>query len=117
MSEDDLLKAVIELAEWLGYRKCHFRPARTRKGWRTAIVGDPGWPDVAIAGHGRFILAELKSDSGAPTKEQETWHAALREAGIEVCVWSPADWESGRIAELLHMGGANARSSVRLLRC
>jgi len=101
MSEDDLLRGVIDLARCTGYRVCHFRPGRTAWGWRTPIMGDPGFPDVAIAGHGRCIVAELKSSSGTVDPDQAAWHAALVEAGVEAYVWRPEHWESGEIRQIL----------------
>ena len=47
MTEDELLTAVLELAKFAGWRVCHFRPARTAMGWKTAIQGHKGWPDLA----------------------------------------------------------------------
>ena len=101
MTEDDLLRGVIDLARCTGYRVCHFRPGRTAQGWRTPIMGDPGFPDVAIAGHGRCIVAELKSSIGTVDPDQAAWHTALLEAGVEAYVWRPDQWVSGEIQRIL----------------
>jgi hypothetical protein len=97
MSEDDLLTSVLDLAKVLKLRSAHFRPARTATGWRTAVSGDgKGWPDIALAGR-RLLVRELKDMRGKPTTDQALWIAALDRAGVDVGVWTPADWLSGRI--------------------
>lgn len=101
MTETQLLDAVIELAQTAGYRVCHFRPARTSSGWRTALQGDAGWPDLVICGKGRFVVVELKSATGRTTDAQHDWLYALTEANVEAWVWTPKDWISGRIAKAL----------------
>lgn len=93
-SEADFTAAVVELAQWCGWRTVHFRPARTGRGWRTAVQGNGiGWPDLfAVRGH-RVLAAELKVKSNKPTAAQAAWLAALAGAGVEVHVWRPADWD------------------------
>ena len=102
MSEDELLSCVIDLARALGYRVAHFRPARTAKGWRTAMQGDPGWPDLVMAKDGRVIFAELKSQRGRMSHEQWVWFAALASGCY---LWRPSDWLSGEV-ELILKGEA-----------
>lgn len=85
--------AVIELAHLLKWRVAHFRPALTKKGWRTAVGADgKGWPDLVLVRE-RIIFAELKSDSGTLSPEQREWMIALRAASAEFYVWRPCDWE------------------------
>lgn len=88
MTEDDLLRAVIDLAHLRGWLVVHHRPARTEKGWRTPTQGDKGVPDLILARRGVVILAELKSDRGRLTLEQMAWRDAL---GQHWRVWRPAD--------------------------
>lgn len=117
MTEDDLLTAVLELAKFAGWRVCHFRPLRTEqererkrdgkrvKVWRTAVQGDNGWPDLILCGHRRFLVAELKSDTGSLSDDQARWRLEMDLAGIEYHVWRPVDWMSGEIAKVLGCGG------------
>ena len=105
MTEDQLLTAVLELAKFAGWRVCHFRPARTSMGWKTAIQGHKGWPDLAMVKGKRFLVAELKSRNGTTTLEQTFWLRDLLRAGVEVHVWRPADWDLGTIAEALGCEG------------
>jgi hypothetical protein len=96
---------VVELAKYHGWRIAHFRPARTEKGWRTPMTGDPGFPDLVMVRRGRLVFAEMKRQSGRTTAEQGAWLSDLafvghRGAGIaeypvvvEVFVWRPSDWD------------------------
>jgi hypothetical protein len=88
MTEAEFTSAVIDLAKYRGWLVCHFRPARTVKGWRTPIEGDKGFPDLVLARQGRVIFAELKVGKGALRPEQAAWAEAL---GNEVYLWKPAD--------------------------
>lgn len=103
MTEAQLQAAVLELAALLGYRRAHFRPAITRSGkWATHMSGDPGFPDLCLAGRRRLIFAELKSSRGRPSPEQLMWLDALQAVpGVYACVWRPWDWTSGEIERVL----------------
>src|SRR4030095_7136207 len=75
---------VIDAARIAGWRVAHFRPARTAKGWRTAVQGDgKGFPDSVLvhAGAGRVWFVELKLDGAKPTLEQQQWGESLIRAG------------------------------------
>ena len=99
--ERDFQRAVIDLARLTGWRVHHTRPALTRRGrWLTPIQGDAGFPDLVLVRAGRVIFAELKRTGGKPTPAQRAWLDALRQcAGVEVYLWTPADWQ--RIVETL----------------
>jgi len=93
ISEDTFQNNFIDLARTLGYKVAHFRPARTEKGWRTAVSGDgAGFVDCVIAKPGRTIFAELKSESGKLSEAQAAWILLLQSGGGEVYVWKPSDW-------------------------
>jgi hypothetical protein len=104
MTEDELLRAVLDLAKLYGWRSLHIRPARTDKGWRSPVQGDgKGFPDLLLLKEdgGRMIAAELKSDKGRLTKDQEEWLEAFYWCDAQREVWRPADWNDGTIlAEL-----------------
>lgn len=103
--EDILLGQCIEYALLKHLQVMHQRPCRTADGWRTAIQGHKGFPDLVIAGPGGLIIAELKSTTGRFTLEQGTWMNIL--AGAHIAMgqpdrliieeWRPGDWTSGRI--------------------
>lgn len=89
--EDDLKDWVIELAQRLGWRVVHFRPARTTRsarGWATVYDGDRGFPDLVLARDGVIIVAELKAQRGTFGPGQREWLAAL---GDRAVVWRPGD--------------------------
>ena len=91
--EDEWQDTVVQAAQLLGWRVAHFRTARTKDGWRTPVAADgKGFPDLVLVGHGRLIVAELKSNTGRVTAEQQAWLDALTAAGIETHVWRPRDW-------------------------
>ena len=89
ISEADYMALIIDTALLLRWRVAHFRPAQTVKGWRTAMTGHPGWPDLSLARGGRVIVAEVKTQHGRLSVGQREWLAAL---GDVARVWRPADW-------------------------
>lgn len=103
MSEDDLLKCVLDTAKLFGWLSAHFRPARTQNGgWRTAVSGDgKGFPDCVLLRGNRCLAWELKSSKGKPTSEQTNWLQAFKKAGFEARVIKPEDWLNGSIERLL----------------
>lgn len=102
MTEDDMLTAVLDLARLRGLHVAHFRPAKTERGWRTAVQADgKGYPDLTIVGPGGVLFRELKSDRGQLSAEQVTWSARLKSAGADFAVWRPVDLRSGRIEKEL----------------
>lgn len=100
ITEGEFATQVIELAQAYGWQVCHFRPARTARGWRTAIQGHAGMPDIIAARNGRVVGAELKVGTNKPTEDQLLW---LHHWGKEAYLWYPSDWAqiedvfSGRI--------------------
>jgi len=83
-NESQFYPTVIDAARLLGWLPAHFRPARTAKGWRTAVQGDgKGFPDfvLAHAGAGRVWFVELKLDKAKLTREQILWGETLVRAG------------------------------------
>lgn len=102
MSEDELQAAICELLDLFGWRWMHQRPARTSKGWRTAISGHKGFPDIIAVRGSRIVTIELKSEKGRPTPDQDAWGWALAKAGAESYVWHPSNLPS--IAKILQKG-------------
>lgn len=99
MTEDDLLKTVLDMCKQFRLKTAHFRPAKTQAGnWVTAVQGDgKGFPDLVIVGPGGVLFRELKSDIGRLSPEQKMWMYKLNEAGADFGRWRPADLHSGRI--------------------
>jgi hypothetical protein len=110
LTEDQLLKATLDVAKLYGWHSFHVRPARTEKGWRSPVQGDgKGFPDLVLAKRDRLIFAELKGVTGTLTREQWQWRDVL-EPHAPFYVWRPSAWESGDIASIL-----KSRAAVRPL--
>lgn len=101
-SEAEFTQAVLDLAQSHGWRRAHFRPARTAKGWRTAMSGDPGFPDLVLVRGRAVLFAELKVGRNKPTAEQQAWLDALDQTRALVFLWTPDDWS--KIQEVLFQG-------------
>ena len=94
LTEAQFTRQVLELAKVFGWRTMHQRPARTAKGWRTAVQGDGvGWPDLVLVRGGRLIFAELKVGNRGLTPMQAVWLDALDRVGADVYVWRPENWD------------------------
>lgn len=108
MSEDDLeaaMRRVIRDLRKHGGQILAYHP------WRQhARRAAPGWPDWFFAGRGGVMARELKRESGNPTAEQQEWLYFLDLGGLDVGVWRPSDWLSGRMTRELTviagLGGA-----------
>ena len=93
MREQDFLNNVVDLAHLRGWKVHHSRPAWTGVGWRTALQGDPGCPDLLLVRKPRVILSELKSEKGKISDVQTSWVEELKGCpGIELYLWRPDDW-------------------------
>ena len=99
MTEDDFLKSVIDLAHVYGWKVAHFRPAKTERGWRTAVQADgAGFPDLVLVRDG-VIFAEVKSENGKLSEAQKEWLQTLEKAHQNWFVWQPCNWDE--IVEIL----------------
>ena len=93
--EEAFLRQVLDLALICGWRRAHFRPARTANGFRTAVQGDgKGFPDLFLvrATTKSKLVAELKIPPNVCTPEQTAWLEDSEAVGIPAFVWTPADW-------------------------
>lgn len=104
LTEKDWQRQVIELAGMLGYRHYHTHDSRR---------SPHGFPDLVFVSplRGRVIFAELKSERGKPSAEQEAWLRDLERAGAEAYLWRPGDLdEVGRV-----LAGAHVAAGGRVL--
>ena len=94
-SEKEFQTAVVEYAQLNGWMLHHDLPSLTQRGtWRTAIQGDPGFPDLAMARHGFVVLAELKSEKGRQSEAQKAWEDAIgADPADGYRLWRPSDWD------------------------
>lgn len=93
MTEAQFADTVVSLAQWNRWRVVHFRPALTNKGWRTAMQGDAGFPDLVLARNGVLIVAELKTVHGRLGRGQQEWADAI---GAQYRLWRPTDLDAIR---------------------
>ncbi len=83
ISEENLVRAILDRAARNGWRAVHYRPARTAHGWRTALEGHSGAPDVIAVHPSRgVLLIEAKSKTGRLRPEQEEWRKWCEEAAL-----------------------------------
>lgn len=112
-SEDDLLNATVDLAVLRRWAVTHFRPARTRGGYRTAVQGHVGFPDLVLARDGLVLFRELKSAKGRVSSEQRDWASQLcpgwserpdltpyQRMLVTFDVWRPGDWDTVIVPQL-----------------
>lgn len=107
-NETEFVDQIIELAMLSRWAVTHFRAAQTRKGYRTAVQGHIGWPDLALARCGVLLTRECKTDKGRLTPEQLDWARQISgnphwaetpaapfeyRAGLLYDVWRISDFE------------------------
>jgi hypothetical protein len=93
MTESDLLKVVLQLAEEHGVLAHHCNDSRR-------CSGDNGMPDLILIGKRHIIYVELKS-WGRLTQAQRLWKNRLEAAGQEHLTWTPYELKTGEIQETL----------------
>jgi hypothetical protein len=93
ISEAEFTTQVIDLARHTGWLVAHFRPARTKTGWRTAVSGDgAGFPDLVLVKDETVLVVELKVPPNKVSDAQRRWLDCFAGAGVTAHVWTPADW-------------------------
>ena len=94
MSELDLERMVIELAERYGWWVYSVRRSdKARPNGRT----HQGYPDLTMVHNGLISFAELKTRAGKPTDAQQAWLDKLRTTFSKVYLWTPMQWLDGTI--------------------
>lgn len=94
--EESFQSAVVAMAHLHGWSVAHFRKARTKRGWCTAVSADgKGFPDLILcnADLGQVLARELKVPPNKITPEQDAWLCLLNACGIDAGVWTPKDWD------------------------
>ncbi len=100
LTEAEFGKQIEDLFKLYGWRWCHFRPAQTAHGWRTAISGDLGFPDYVAVKGAQLLIPEIKSHTGKLSDAQESWRQVLDNVpGKPYRLWRPEDLEG----EILHV--------------
>ena len=84
LSERQFQTTVMQLARLNGW--CFYHTHNSRH-------SQAGFPDLCLVRGPRLIFAELKTDTGKLTADQEAWLIALDAVpGLEVACWRPKDW-------------------------
>lgn len=107
MTEAQLTAVIVDAAKLYGWRVAHFRPAQTAKGWRTAVQGDNGFPDLVLARDGEVLFRELKVGRGKLRSDQVLWRDDL---GNQWGLWTDADLD--QIMQELRRPPRNRRPSA-----
>jgi hypothetical protein len=86
ITERDFQRQVLDLAGILGWTVYH--PMLSK--W-----SERGWPDLSMVRPPRFVLAELKRETGKTSPDQDRWLGMLGSCpGVEVYLWRPSDIET-----------------------
>lgn len=103
-SESDFQKHVVQLAKTYGYTLT-YHTADSRR-------SNPGFPDLVLlhGKTGKLIFAELKTQSGRVSADQESWINTIRIGGTTAEIWRPIDYVSGQIQKVLKGGATIARA-------
>ena len=99
MTERELQKAVIQLAETTGWMVYHVQNVKGKLRAKTSV----GFPDLIMIRDGKLVVAELKSKKGRLSPDQITWLAEFNwlDGNCRVFVWRPEQWLNGDIEEVL----------------
>lgn len=85
MYERDWQRRITDSCDYLGLTYHHETDSRRSRA---------GFPDLVIVGPGGVVFAELKAERGRVRPQQQEWIVALKEAGAEVHIWRPSDWNA-----------------------
>lgn len=102
-TEAHFQQRVVNLADLFGWWVYHTHDSRRSR---------PGFPDLVLVRFGQLIFAELKSERGRLTFEQEEWLRQLSKCA-PTYVWRPSDWPD--IAEILRAETVPGTRETRLL--
>lgn len=93
ITEAEWQRQVTDLAGIYGWSWAHFRPARTKHGWKVPVSGPlgAGWPDLVLVKHDRIIFAELKRSARDQLRPDQVAVHDLVRGAVEVYVWRPED--------------------------
>lgn len=98
ITESGFMEQITDLATLLGWEWCHWRAARTMRGWTTATSGPlgKGLPDLFLCRvrDQRAMWIEVKRQGGRLSGDQQRVIDALRDAGQTALVWQPSDWDT-----------------------
>lgn len=101
ITEKQFSSQVEDLFDLYQWTWTHFRPGMMQSGrWVTPLSGFKGFPDYCAVKKDKLIFLELKSDKGKTSPSQKIWLSKLKDAGCDVYVFKPSDFE--KIVEVLN---------------
>lgn len=103
MNEDQLQEVVCDAAAVFGWWRAHFRPLRTKHGWRVPgqYESGAGWPDLLLVRGAELLVWELKGPGGQVTPDQWDWLLAWQGVdGAEVAVVTPGNLDGYALTRL-----------------
>src|SRR5688572_13005109 len=102
MTEKELRQSLVRAAREFGWR-VYFT-------W-SSMHSPAGFPDLCMVRGDRLLFAELKTDKGKVTPEQQAWQDALTASGrAEVYLWRPSDLDDAYKVLLMELGRTNETS-------
>ena len=82
-TEKEYMATIVEYAQACGWQVYHTLWSR----------GSPhGFPDLVMARENRLVIAEIKSENGFASAQQQQWLDRLGATQAEVYLWRPGDW-------------------------
>jgi len=90
VTEARLLEEILALAARRGVYAVHVPDSRR-------VRGEPGFPDLFLAGPMAAAAWELKTVGGNLSRHQLRWKYRLEAAGIRYCMIRPADLSNGLV--------------------
>ncbi len=119
MNERTWQNTVIEAATVAGWTVNHTRTAIGKGGAHTTPNSAPGMPDLMLwrprdgllDREPTLIFAELKTNRGRLSTDQDDVIASLGAAGVAVYVWRPRDWETVKAVLTRHRHAYHARTT------
>jgi hypothetical protein len=82
--EGEFQDSLIAYAESLGWLVYHTFDSRRSV---------HGFPDLILLRGHRQVVAELKSERGTLSADQDKWQRAFLDTGCQVYIWRATDWE------------------------
>lgn len=85
ITEKEFQASIVELAHLCGWWVFHVHDSRRSQ---------PGWPDLVLLRAPEAVFAEVKTDRGRVSTQQNAVIDELQACDLEVHVWRPRDWQT-----------------------
>lgn len=104
---------ILEAAQIAGWRRHGERPAMSKKGHKTPIKGEAGWPDLILVKGAQMVCVELKRWPRTPDPAQIAWLEKLDKIPgvVALVLWVPEQMDEFN-AQLFTAGAPAMRRFV-----